>query len=46
MAEPNAVVVDMRNGYESAVGRFQGALCPPATTFQEELPQVARLLRG
>lgn len=34
------IVVDMRNHYESEVGRFEGAICPDADTFKEELPIV------
>jgi UPF0176 protein len=30
----------MRNHYESEVGRFEGALCPDADTFRDELPLV------
>ena len=38
--DPNAVVIDMRNHYESEVGRFEGASCPDADTFREELKLV------
>lgn len=40
MEVPDTIVVDMRNHYESEVGRFEGALCPDADTFREELPMV------
>jgi UPF0176 protein len=40
MESPDTIVVDMRNHYESEVGRFVGALCPDADTFREELPIV------
>ncbi|MES2285846.1 MAG: rhodanese-related sulfurtransferase [Bacteroidota bacterium] len=40
MENPDTIVVDMRNHYESEVGRFVGALCPDADTFREELPIV------
>lgn len=40
----NTVVVDMRNYYESEVGRFVGAICPEADTFREELEIVTGLL--
>ena len=43
---PGAVVVDMRNHYESEVGRFEGAVCPDADTFRDELPMVAKILEG
>jgi UPF0176 protein len=43
--DPNTVVVDMRNHYESEVGRFEGAICPDADTFREELPMVVDILK-
>ncbi len=44
--EESAIVVDMRNHYESEVGHFKGALLPEADTFKEELPEVLQKLRG
>ncbi len=41
-----AVVVDVRNQYESEVGHFEGAICPDADTFREELPMITELLKG
>lgn len=41
---PGTVVVDMRNKYESEVGRFYNAICPPSRTFREELPMVLKEL--
>ncbi|SMO76721.1 UPF0176 protein [Saccharicrinis carchari] len=41
-----AIVVDMRNRYESEIGKFQGALTPQVETFAEELPEVLNLLKG
>ncbi|MGV8090298.1 MAG: rhodanese-related sulfurtransferase [Mangrovibacterium sp.] len=38
---PEVLVVDMRNHYESEVGHFKGAVCPPADTFREEIEMVA-----
>ena len=38
--DPNTVLIDMRNHYESEVGRFEGATCPDADTFREELKLV------
>ncbi|MDX2286676.1 MAG: rhodanese-related sulfurtransferase [Bacteroidia bacterium] len=43
---PETVIVDMRNHYESAVGHFEGAICPDVDTFRESLPVVADLLAG
>jgi len=39
------IVVDMRNHYESEIGRFKGAICPEADTFREELAMVTDLLK-
>ncbi len=44
--DPDTLVVDMRNHYESEVGHFQGAICPDAATFREELPLVEKILEG
>ncbi len=41
-----ATIVDMRNHYESEIGKFKGAICPDSETFQQELPMVKRLLKG
>ncbi len=44
IGKENTVVVDMRNYYESEIGRFEGAICPAADTFREELEIVTDLL--
>ncbi len=44
--DKNTIVVDMRNHYESEVGRFDNAFCPDADTFREELPLVVEHLKG
>jgi UPF0176 protein len=41
---PNTVIVDMRNHYESEVGHFKNAICPDADTFRDELKIVEDLL--
>jgi UPF0176 protein len=43
--DPNTLVVDMRNHYESEVGRFKNAICPDADTFREELKIAEDLLK-
>lgn len=43
--DPDAVVVDMRNGYESEIGHFENAVTPDVDTFREELKVVPELLR-
>lgn len=46
MNDPDSIVVDMRNHYESEVGHFENAVCPEVDTFREELPEVEKLLEG
>ena len=46
MQNKNPIVVDMRNFYESEVGRFENAICPEAHSFREELPMVKDILKG
>lgn len=42
--DPNTIIVDMRNHYESEVGHFRNALLPDVDTFREELAVVEDLL--
>ncbi len=46
LEDPDTIVVDMRNHYESEVGRFEKAFTPDADTFREELPLVIDHLNG
>lgn len=41
---PDTVIVDMRNHYESEVGHFKNAICPDVDTFREELIAVEKIL--
>lgn len=41
-ANPDTLVIDMRNHYESEIGRFENAVCPSADTFQETIQMVVR----
>ena len=43
--DPDALVVDMRNSYESEVGHFENALTPDVDTFRDELKATPELLR-
>jgi UPF0176 protein len=43
--DPNTIIVDMRNHYESEVGHFKGAICPDVDTFREELQVAEDLMR-
>ncbi len=38
--EPDTIVLDMRNHYESEIGRFKNAYCPDVDTFREEIQLV------
>ena len=40
----DVIVVDMRNNYESEVGRFENAICPEAFTFRDEVQMVVEQL--
>lgn len=42
--DPDTIIVDMRNHYESEVGHFEKAILPPMETFREGLPMVAEML--
>ena len=43
-SNPDTIVVDMRNHYETEVGYFENAITPPVETFREALPYVIDLL--
>ena len=38
--DPDAVVIDMRNAYESEIGHFEHARCMQVDTFREQLQRV------
>lgn len=46
IASGKAIVVDIRNHYESEIGHFEGALLPQSETFRDELPEVLEMLKG
>lgn len=41
---PNTVILDMRNHYESEVGHFENAVTPDVETFRESLPIIEEML--
>ncbi len=43
--DPEAIIFDMRNGYEGEVGHFERAIVPDVDTFREELKIVPELLK-
>ena len=38
--DPNTILIDFRNHYESEVGYFKGAITPDVDTFRESLPII------
>lgn len=42
--DPNTIIIDMRNHYESEVGRFENALCPDVDTFRDALPKAVEMV--
>ncbi len=44
-ADPDTVVIDMRNHYEYEVGHFQNAIEVPSDTFREQLPMAAEMMK-
>ena len=45
LEDPNTIVVDFRNHYESEVGHFEGAITPDVETFRESLPIINEHLK-
>ncbi|MEO8764376.1 MAG: rhodanese-related sulfurtransferase [Ginsengibacter sp.] len=43
-ADPETIVVDMRNHYEYEVGHFENAIEIPSETFREQLPMAVSML--
>ncbi|MBS1687739.1 MAG: rhodanese-related sulfurtransferase [Bacteroidetes bacterium] len=43
-AQPNTIIVDMRNHYEYEVGHFENALEVPSDTFRDQLPMAVDML--
>lgn len=46
LEDPNTIVVDFRNHYESEVGHFKGAITPDVDTFRESLPIINEQLQN
>tara|TARA_B100001142_G_scaffold121766_1_gene123706 strand:+ start:2626 stop:3693 length:1068 start_codon:yes stop_codon:yes gene_type:complete len=44
--QKNSIVVDMRNHYESEVGKFENAICPDVDTSEELLPETKKILQN
>lgn len=46
IANPNTVLVDMRNHYESEIGHFKGAVTPDVDTFRDSLDLIEEDLKA
>lgn len=44
-ADPETIVVDMRNHYEFEVGHFENAIEIPSDTFRQQLPMAVSMLQ-
>jgi len=44
--QPDTILIDMRNHYETEVGHFENAILPDADTFREALKIAEGMLRG
>ena len=44
LEDPDTIVVDMRNHYESEIGHFTNAIKPDVDTFRESLPLIEKQL--
>ncbi len=45
MEDPDTVLIDMRNHYESEIGHFKGAMTPDVDTFRDSLPIIENDLK-
>ena len=46
LEDPNTIVVDFRNHYESEIGHFKNAITPDVETFRESLPIINERLQN
>jgi len=44
-AQPDTIIVDMRNHYEYEVGHFENAIEIPSDTFRDQLPMAVEMLK-
>ena len=44
MEDPNSILIDMRNHYESEVGHFKGAIAPDVDTFASSLDVIDQMM--
>ena len=46
ISDPETLLVDMRNHYESEIGHFEGAITPDVDTFRDSLPLIEKDLQS
>jgi UPF0176 protein len=46
LEDPDAIVIDMRNHYESEIGHFTKAITPDVETFRESLPIIEKQIEA
>ena len=46
LEDPDTVLVDMRNHYESEIGHFKNAITPDVDTFRDSLPVIEEHLKA
>ncbi|MBF13277.1 MAG: hypothetical protein CMF46_02805 [Legionellales bacterium] len=46
ISDPETLLVDMRNHYESEIGHFEGAITPDVDTFRDSLPLIEKDLKS
>ncbi|HEX5024056.1 MAG TPA: rhodanese-related sulfurtransferase [Agriterribacter sp.] len=44
-ADPETIIIDMRNHYEYEVGHFENAIEIPSDTFREQLPMAVNMMQ-
>lgn len=44
-ADPQTIIIDMRNHYEYEVGHFKNAIQIPSDTFREQLPMAVEMMQ-
>jgi len=46
ISQPDTILIDMRNHYESEIGHFENAITPDVDTFRDSLDVIAEQIKG
>jgi UPF0176 protein len=46
ISNPEAIIIDMRNHYESEIGHMENAITPDVDSFRDSLPVIADMIAG